>query len=52
MKIELVRYDESTDTAELDVDDEGRQYLLELGFNTLLKQALEILYEREKNEGV
>jgi hypothetical protein len=53
MKIELVRYDESTDTAELDVDDAGRQYLLELGFNELIRRAMEGLEnEREKNQSV
>jgi hypothetical protein len=55
MKIELVRYDESTDTAELDVDEAGRQYLLELGFNAMLKKVLdemEAVDEREKNQSV
>ena len=55
MKIELMRYDEETNTAELDVDDEGRQYLLELGFNALIKQALDMVeaeHEREAGKSV
>jgi hypothetical protein len=53
MKIELIRYDETENIAELDVDEAGRQYLLELGFNTLITKALEGLKdERETDSSV
>ncbi len=55
MKIEVISFDLESGTAGLDVDEEGRQYLLELGFNTLIKQALEMVeaeHEREKNQSV
>jgi hypothetical protein len=53
MKIEVVSFDEAEGTAEVDVDDEGRQYLLELGFNALIMKALEGLEdEREKDSSV
>jgi len=53
MKIEVVSFDEGSGTAEVDADEEGRQYLLELGFNELIKRALEAVEnEREKNQSV
>jgi len=53
MKLEIINFDEATGAVELDVDEEGKQYLLELGFNSLLMKALESLEnEREPNEGV
>lgn len=53
MKIEVISFDEAACTAEVDVDEEGRQYLLELGFNALIMKALEGLEdEREKNQSV
>jgi len=39
----------------LDVDEEGRQYLIERGFNALLIDVLEKMensYERETPEGI
>jgi hypothetical protein len=53
MKIEVVSFDEAAGVAEVDADEEGRQYLLELGFNALIMKALEGLEdEREKNQSV
>lgn len=42
MKIEVLRYDEATGVCELDIDEEGKQVLMELGFNALLRKALEM----------
>jgi hypothetical protein len=39
----------------LDVDEEGRQYLLERGFNAILNDALKLMekdHERETPEGI
>lgn len=53
MKLELLRYDEETGTCELDIDEEGKQMLMELGFNALLRKALEMTEnERDTDEGV
>jgi hypothetical protein len=53
MKIEVVSFDEESGTVQLDADEEGRQYLLELGFNALIMKALEGLEdEREKDSSV
>jgi hypothetical protein len=53
MKIEVISLDEAEGTAELDVDEEGKQYLLELGFNALIMKALEGLEdEREKDDSL
>jgi hypothetical protein len=55
MKIEVVSFDEESGTAEVDADEEGRQYLLELGFNALIKRALDMVeagHEREAGKGV
>lgn len=47
MKLELIKFDEDTGICELDVDEEGKQMLMELGFNALLRKALET-YENER----
>jgi hypothetical protein len=55
MKIEVVSFDEAAGVAEVDADEEGRQYLLELGFNALIKRALDMAeaeHEREKDDSV
>ena len=53
MKIEVLKFDEETGVVQLDVDKEGTQYLIELGFNAMLMRAIEeFTNEREKNEGV
>lgn len=49
MKLELVKLDEETGMCELDVDEEGKQMLIELGFNALIRKALEV-YENEREE--
>lgn len=49
MKLELVNYNEETGTCELDVDEEGKQMLMELGFNALIRKALEV-YENEQEK--
>lgn len=40
MKIEIVSMDEETGEVELDLDEEGQQYLIQLGFETLLMDKL------------
>lgn len=47
MRLELIKFHEDTGTCELDVDDEAKQMLMELGFNALLRKALET-YENER----
>ena len=49
MKLELIKFHEDTGVCELDVDEEAKQMLLELGFNALLRKALEV-YENEREE--
>lgn len=55
MKLELVRFNEDTGTCELDIDEEGKVFLIERGFNALLMDALkrlEVEHESEKAGGV
>lgn len=47
MKLKLIKFDEETGNCELDVDEEAKQMLMELGFNALLRKALEV-YENER----
>lgn len=49
MQIRLLKFHEDTNVCELDVDEEGKQYLLERGFNAMLIEALKNL-ERPMNE--
>lgn len=49
MKLELLKYNDETGVCELDVDEEAKQMLMELGFNALLRKALEV-YENEREE--
>ena len=52
MKLELIKLNEDTGICELDVDEEGKQMLMELGFSTLIRKALERYdNERETREG-
>lgn len=52
MKLELIKFHEDTGVCELDVDEEGKQMLMELGFNALIRKALEGYdNERETREG-
>lgn len=41
MKIEVVSVDEETGKVELDLDDEARVWLIEVGFNKVLRDAIE-----------
>jgi len=41
MKLELIKFHEDTGICELDIDEEGKQMLMELGFNALIRKALE-----------
>jgi hypothetical protein len=40
MLIEVVSFDEDTSQVTLDMDKEGMQYLVAVGFNALLREAL------------
>lgn len=53
MKLELIKFHEDTGICELDVDEEGKQFLMEQGFNALIRKALEGYdNEREKSSSV
>jgi hypothetical protein len=54
MKLKLTKFDEDTGMCELEVDDEAKQFLMEQGFNAVLRKTLEeiIENEREKNNRV
>ncbi len=41
MKIEVVSVDEETGKVELDLDEEARVWLIEVGFNKVLRDAIE-----------
>lgn len=41
MKMELTVLNEETGECELDLDDEAKDYLIQLGFETLVKRGLE-----------
>lgn len=49
MNLKLIKFDEETGNCELDVDEEGKQMLMELGFNALIRKALEV-YENDREE--
>jgi len=54
MKLELIKFNEDTGICELDIDEEGKQMLIEKGFNALLRETLnklEARNERETREG-
>jgi hypothetical protein len=54
MKIELIGdlidQPDGSAIAELDVDEEGKQYLMQLGFETLIRRGLDRA-KREKDNG-
>lgn len=53
MKLELIKFHEDTNICELEIDEEGKQYLLERGFNAILIEALQRLKdERETDDSV
>lgn len=41
MKIEVISVDEETGKVELDLDEEARVWLIEVGFNKVLRDAIE-----------
>ena len=45
VKIEVISVDEETGKAELELDEEARAWLIEVGFNKVLRDAIET--ERE-----
>lgn len=48
MKIDVIAFDEEQNVINLEVDDEAKHLLLELGFNKLLMDALEKLNENQE----
>jgi len=52
MKIEVISLDEETGVCQLNVDDEGKQYLIAAGFNAILMQGLRLLMEKENGTEV
>jgi len=55
MKLQLIKFHEDTGICELDIDEEGKQMLLEKGFNALLWEVLKELetkHERKKDQSV
>lgn len=49
MKIDVIAFDEEQNIISLDIDEEAKQLLLEIGFNKLLTEALENLIEKEQD---
>ena len=41
MKIKVISMNEETGEVELDLDDEGQTYLIQLGFEALLRMSLD-----------
>lgn len=41
MKIKVIAMNEETGEVELDLDEEGKTYLIQLGFETLVRMALD-----------
>lgn len=50
MKIEVVSVDEETGKVELDLDEEARAWLIEVGFNKVLRDAIEA--EADSNDNI
>lgn len=50
MKLELIKFHEDTGVCELDVDEEGKQFLMEKGFNALLWETLDKLEAKNERE--
>lgn len=49
MKIKMISMDEETGEVELDLDEEGQNYLIQLGFEALLMQTLAEIKDNEEN---
>lgn len=55
MRMELISFDEDSNVVTLDLDEEAKMMLLELGFNAMMKDNIkkaEVEYERSKTTGV
>lgn len=46
MEIEVISVDEETGKVELELDEEARAWLVEVGFNKVLRDAIEASSER------
>lgn len=51
MLLKLIKFDEETRMCELELDDEAKHFLLEQGFNALLKNVLEEMIANEQEKG-
>jgi len=47
---EIVDQPDGSGLCELDIDEEGKQYLMQLGFEVLLLRGMDAMTEAEKNE--
>lgn len=47
MNIEVISVDEETGRVELELDEEARAWLVEVGFNKVLRDAIEASDERD-----
>jgi len=53
MKIDVISYRDDSDgggSVDLDLDNEAIQYLIDKGFNSLLKDAIELMKNETENE--
>ena len=50
MEMELIDYDEDTGVMNLNLDEEAKNYLIELGMNALLKRAINEMMEEYDDE--
>lgn len=50
MKITVTKFDEENNHCELEVDDEGKQFLLEKGFNAMLMDYVNTLIEKNEEQ--
>lgn len=48
---DLIEQEDGSAIAQLDLDDEGRMYLIQLGFETLILRGIETA-KREKYDGI
>lgn len=49
MKLECIAFDEEQNIITLEIDEEAKQLLLDIGFNKLLMDALEKISEKAKD---
>lgn len=50
MEMELIDYNEDTGVMNLNLDEEAKNYLIELGMNALLKRAINEMIEEHEDE--